>query len=273
MSDSRFIIPQVIQTDVVDENGDPRGYVAFMDRIRGWPLMATQKKRSIEELRLSRGDAALDVGCGTGEEVVAMAKEVADTGRCVGIDASETMLAEARRRTGGLGLIIEFNKGDVYDIQFGDEVFNGVRAERVLEHLDHPEKALSELVRVTRRGGRVVAIAPDFDSFAFDFPDRDIARTLTHFMCDQKANGWAGRRLYGMFQDAGLSEISCEVFTHIHLDPSAVDFIENAATLAEAAGLISSDALRQALVYAKAMRSQSRVFYTTPNFLIAGTRS
>ena len=103
-------------------------------------------------------------------------------------------MAEAQRRTKELALPIEFHRGDIYDIQFDDEVFHGARAERVLEHLDHPEKALSELVRVTKQGGRVVAISPDFDSYAFDFPDRDIARKLTHFMCELRVNGWAGRR-------------------------------------------------------------------------------
>lgn len=49
--------------------------------------MATQKKHSIEELRLSRGGTVLDAGCGTGEEVVAIAKEVGNTGRCVGMEA------------------------------------------------------------------------------------------------------------------------------------------------------------------------------------------
>jgi ubiquinone/menaquinone biosynthesis C-methylase UbiE len=265
---------RVFRNPNVDEQEDPHKYIQAMDSIRKMPLMAKQKKCSIDDLHLSPGASAIDVGCGTGEEVVTMARLVGERGRCVGIDPSQTMLEEARRRAKDTKLPIEFQKGDIYDLQFDDDTFDASRAERVFEHLEYPQKALSEMIRVTKRGGRIVAISPDVDCHAFDFPDRTLARKLVHYLCDERVNGWAGRQLYIMFVNAGLSEVSCQVFTHAVLDVSAVcNILEKAAGNAWKFSAISSGELRQIQTILSEMRNQKAGFYASPHFLVAGTKN
>src|SRR5262245_28793611 len=133
----------------VDRTTDPGYYVGHVDRLRHqW---GNVKQRSFDLLELSNGDQVLDVGCGTGEDVWALAALVGNAGSAVGVDKSQLMIAEARRRSAGLALPVDFRLGDIYALDFADNTFAGCRAERVFTHLEDVGRALAELCRVTRR--------------------------------------------------------------------------------------------------------------------------
>lgn len=100
----------------------------------------------------------LDVGCGTGDEVRALAHAVGPRGRSVGVDASAVMVAEAQHRHAASGLPVAFVVGDAQHLAFADASFDRCRAERVLMHLDDPERALAEMRRVVRSGGRLSSV-------------------------------------------------------------------------------------------------------------------
>ena len=75
-------------------------------------------------------------------------------------------------------------------------------------HLEAPERALAEMIRVSRPGGRVVVFDFDWDTLVVDHPDRGSTRKMLDLMADSLRNGRIGRRLPGMFEAAGLREIS-----------------------------------------------------------------
>ena len=141
-------------------------------------------------LRVSEGNRVLDVGCGTGEDARALAQVVGPRGWVVGIDNSRTMIEEATRRQNGLGAPVEFYVGDACQIAFPDGVFDACRADRVFQHLREPRKALSEMIRVTRRGPVSSAIPTGARSSSTALP-RPHAR-IVGFACDARMAGWAG---------------------------------------------------------------------------------
>jgi SAM-dependent methyltransferase len=102
----------------------------------------------LDQVKVSKGDRVLDVGTGPGLVATAAAERGADV---VGIDFSETMLAEARR----LQPNIEFQKAAAESLPFDDGTFDAVIGNFVLHHLAQPDAALREGFRVLRRGGRV----------------------------------------------------------------------------------------------------------------------
>ncbi|GAA1757184.1 class I SAM-dependent methyltransferase [Streptomonospora arabica] len=130
--------------------------------------------RHLDELGLRPGrERALDFGCGAGRLSNALA---ACFERVVGVDIAEPMLAEARRldRSGGR---IDFRLNDRPDLAaFGDDSFDLVYTDLVLQHLP-PELAegyLREFARVLRPGGAMVVGVPDrerptFKGLAFRF--------------------------------------------------------------------------------------------------------
>ncbi len=73
-------------------------------------------------------------------------------------------------RADALGMSIEYVVGDVNAMSFPDDSFDGSRVERVLQYVDDPHAALSEMVRVTMPGGHVVASELDWDMFVMNIP-------------------------------------------------------------------------------------------------------
>lgn len=116
----------------------------------------------VEAAAPEAGDALLDVACGPGSVVAAFAPAVR---RAVGLDATEAMLDEARalEKARGLGNV-EWRRGDVYALPFGDGAFDIVTCRFAFHHLEHPARAFAEMVRVCRSGGRILlcdAVASD----------------------------------------------------------------------------------------------------------------
>ena len=104
------------------------------------------------------GERILDLAAGTGASSAALAGSGADI---VAADFSPGMIAEGRRRYGpdaaGGGIPnLTFVEADATDLPFGDDEFDAVTMSFGLRNVDQPKKALSELLRVTRPGGRVV---------------------------------------------------------------------------------------------------------------------
>jgi SAM-dependent methyltransferase len=119
------------------------------------PAVASAKQRSFELLGASPGARLLDAGCGTGTDSLALARRVHPAGEVVGVDLSTLALASARARAGGHPSV-RFEHADLAALPFIDNSFDGARADRTIQHLREPERAIAELARVTRAGGRVV---------------------------------------------------------------------------------------------------------------------
>ncbi len=191
----------------VDGGEDPLAFVSYVDAVSALSSAQAYKQLTLLMLRVSEGNRVLDVGCGTGEDARALAQVVGPRGWVVGIDNSRTMIEEATRRQNGLGAPVEFYVGDACQIAFPDGVFDACRADRVFQHLREPRKALSEMIRVTRRGGRIVVSDPDWGTFIVNSPDRDLTHRIVGFACDATTDGWMGRQLPGLFREVGLQEV------------------------------------------------------------------
>ncbi|HWD73819.1 MAG TPA: methyltransferase domain-containing protein [Solirubrobacteraceae bacterium] len=200
----------------VDDAVDPAALGAYMDQLAALPAVVREKSRSLGLLDLRAGDSCLDVGCGTGREIAALAAIVGPHGRVVGVDRSEALTAAARdrdrSRDGSPRERVsppapgELIVGDAHRLPFGDAEFHACRADRTLQHVAAPETALAEMARVTRPGGRVVVtefrwglVAPSLDRAVTD-------HVLSMMASPGDREEWLGHRLVEMFEAAGLTE-------------------------------------------------------------------
>lgn len=201
----------------VDATGEPGGYAGYLDAVRDVGAVTEWKERSFALLEPRPGAVLLDVGCGTGDDVRALAARVAPGGRVIGIDASAAMIDEARRRGApGAG---DFRVGDATRLDLPDDAADGARAERTLQHLDSPEAAVTEMVRVVRPGGRVVLAEPDWATLVVDPCDPALGWELARAASERVRSGTVGRRLRGMLVAAGLADV--EVAARVLLVPDA----------------------------------------------------
>lgn len=98
------------------------------------------------------GQRILDLAAGTGASSVSFARSGAHV---VAADFSPGMIAEGRRRHGDVPNL-EFVQADATDLPFADGEFDTVTISFGLRNVSDPQKALRELRRVTREGGRIV---------------------------------------------------------------------------------------------------------------------
>jgi SAM-dependent methyltransferase len=113
------------------------------------PLLA-----DIAEVRA--GQSVLDVACGTGIVARTVTPRVTGTGRVVGVDLNDGMLAVARRVAPDL----EWRQGDVTALPFVDGSFDAVLCQMALMFFPDRTAALREMARVGRPGGVVALTVP-----------------------------------------------------------------------------------------------------------------
>ncbi|MDQ0615521.1 demethylmenaquinone methyltransferase/2-methoxy-6-polyprenyl-1,4-benzoquinol methylase [Microbacterium sp. W4I4] len=99
-----------------------------------------------------RGERILDLAAGTASSSASLAGSGAQV---VAADFSPGMLAEGRKRHGHLPNIT-FVEADATALPFGDDEFDAVTMSYGLRNVQQPKKALAELFRVTKPGGRLV---------------------------------------------------------------------------------------------------------------------
>ncbi len=132
--------------------------------------LATSHRRLGEVLQ--PGMSVLDVGCGTGAITVGIAEGVRAEGRVVGVDADESLIAEARRSHRSAGLSFEVR--DAYDLGFTSE-FDVVTSSRVLQWLAKPRAALSAVIAACRPGGLVLVLDYNHEKVSFTEAERALA--------------------------------------------------------------------------------------------------
>src|SRR5579862_1248329 len=148
-----------------DHSGNPRYFIDFLEMVERLPDVREIRERSYRQMRISPGASCLDAGCGLGFAAREMAGLVGVEGSVRGVDISEAMIAEARQRSREYDNV-EFWTGEACDLPYAHQTFDAVRMERVLLYVPDRMKAISELMRVTRPGGRVVITDVDIDCSA-----------------------------------------------------------------------------------------------------------
>lgn len=138
--------------------------VSFYSRtgrlFEAWGRLVDSRARGrvLQLCAVSDGDAVLEVGAGTGSQLLALAS-ANPSGRTVGIDLADGMLREARRRINTAGITsADVLRGDACDLPLDDDSVDVVVSSYVLDILawEDIRRALTEFHRVLRPRGRLV---------------------------------------------------------------------------------------------------------------------
>ncbi len=210
------------------------------------PFLRIVARRSLELLRIGPGARVLDVGCGTGVLLPALAELVGSAGKVVGLDHSPDLLVKARDRVrqAGCEAVVELVEGDVGHLDFETGAFDAAHVERVLIHLPDADAAIREMKRVVRPGGWVVAAEPDNAGLRIDHPnDPEGMALFTAFEMSQMKNPAMGLELNRRFGSAGLQDR--EIIPMIDFDDSydeaAAAIDRETAANAAAQGILTAE--------------------------------
>jgi len=104
------------------------------------------------------GDQVLDCATGTGDLALEFKRVVGASGRVIGTDFCQEMLELAPPKAQKAGLDIDFQIADAMKLPFADKQFDVCSIAYGIRNVSDPEKALSEMARVVRPGGRVMIL-------------------------------------------------------------------------------------------------------------------
>lgn len=134
-------------------DSDAERYDSFNSTPFGDFINNIETELIIQMLKLKRNLNILDLGCGTGNLSVKLAK----FGCCVtGIDISEEMLNVARTKAKAEKVIIRFLNMDAHKLDFKKDSFDIVISLRTIEFVDEYEEILKEIFRVTKEKGKIL---------------------------------------------------------------------------------------------------------------------
>ncbi len=137
-----------------------------LDRMYQTPDMVEQRRRVMLALAPQPGEHVLDVGSGPGLLLSELANAVGESGRAVGVDPSDSMNAIARARCADREWA-ELRSGDAVDLPADAGGFDAVVSTQVYEYVADMPRALAEVARVLRPGGRVLILDTDWQSLVW----------------------------------------------------------------------------------------------------------
>jgi len=148
------------------------------------------------------GETIVDVGTGAGFLAVGLSEKVGRGGKVIGLDVSKSALQQARRKAAKENphRVLEFKVGDVYSLPLEDNFADVVCCKSLIASLGHRQKALREMARVAKHGGRVVVAEP---RELVGLPSR-IKKAFYEAIVRRPLNE---RNVKNLFQSAGLRSI------------------------------------------------------------------
>lgn len=135
--------------------------------------LTRRRQASFDALKPGPGDTILDVGCGNGLLTVELARAVGSSGKIIGIDPSEDMLAAARERCASYECV-NFMEGVADNIPLADGIADKAVSVQTFEYIEDVSGAVDDVLRCLKPGGRLVISDLHFGTFvwASDDPER-----------------------------------------------------------------------------------------------------
>ena len=140
------------------------------------------------------GLRVLEIGCGLGTDGAQFARAGADY---TGVDLTEAAVDLARRRFELFDLAGKFQVADAESLDFADESFDLVYSHGVLHHTPDARRAVGEIHRVLRPGGRAVVMLYHRDSYNYRVNIRVLRRAGAHLLLRSEAGLKVAHRLTG----------------------------------------------------------------------------
>lgn len=174
-----------------------------------------------ETLRPKPGKRILDVGCGTGNAEAGLSRLRLSQVQLYGVDLALDRIRTAAEMAKGMNARVGYAVADACHLPFSDGAFDSTFCVAVLQHIRNVAEALREFVRVTRPGGRIVAVEPDnnarywFSSVPSGMAAYDLGRRFFSAL-GESSDGAVGPTLPGLFAAEGLD------LEAVHLFPVSV---------------------------------------------------
>ncbi len=245
------------------------------ERIYRSPEIARQRLWTLERLSLAAGEHVLDVGCGPGFLVRDMAMTVGSGGRVVGVDASESMLALAGKRCDGFAQV-QLSLGRAEALEAEEGAFDALACTQVLLYVEDVVRALEEMHRVLKPGGRIAIIETDWRGAVIGGSDPLMNRRMLDSWDRSVANPNLPTKLQPLLRRLGFTAMTVEAIpllrTSYTPDNYAVGMLESLAAFAKKLGVVGAGEADGWLEDLRTLGSAGEFFFCVNRFLFTAVK-
>lgn len=160
---------------------------------------------------LRSGMKVLDLACGPGFISCELAKTVGG-GHVTGVDISEELIAVAHQVKASEKIAnTSFSTGNIYELALPENSFDFVYARFLFQHLEKPELALENILRVLKPGGTLCVLDIDDNWTSFSPASTAFIKFIRRAGAGQKRKGGnrlIGSQLYGLLNGAGFKNVT-----------------------------------------------------------------
>ncbi len=173
------------------------------------PEVAQQRQRTLAALGLQAGERVMDVGCGPGLLAQDMALAVGPGGQVTGFDLSPDMLALAQKRCAGLPQVA-FDQGTIEKLPAASDSLDAVACIQVLLYVEDVTRALKEIHRILKPGGRIAVLETDWRGLVINSDDDALLRKIIAGWDSAVASPNLPTRLAPLLRSLGFAAIKTE---------------------------------------------------------------
>ena len=232
----------------------------------------------VDRLHLGGGETVVDLGCGRGPTLAAVAGRV--TARLVGLDLQPKAIEAARTLLDGYDA--DLRVADLSGpLPLADATADAVVCHNVLECLADPVALVTEAARVMRPGAVAVWSHTDFDALVINSTDVQLGRQIVHAYADHTqswmpfSDGRMGRKLAGVVRDSPLrlDDVDVHVTGSTELTGDARERVEEISTVLERGAFeLAADDVRRWRDDIDATAAAGDFFFAEPCFVVTSGR-
>ncbi len=239
------------------------------------PEVINQRMQTLQAMSLRAGERVLDAGCGTGLLIQGMVSAVGENGQIVGIDFSDDMLDVARERFARTDSV-NLQQASVTDLPLDSGSFDAASCTQTLLYVDDVEKAISELYRVLKPGGRIAVLETDWRGLVLNSEDDSISNRVIDAWDKGVANPNLPVKLNALLQKQGFTAIGTKAIPLVNTSYSRSSFsammLQFFAEMAVKQGVFDKEASVAWLNQFPGLDAQQAYFFCINRFLFTAVK-
>ena len=203
----------------------PQGFKNELKRLKiQASYIWVKERKKLEYFGLKDGMTVLEVGVGPGYVTELLLKEFPNL-NITGIDINKMLISEAMRRFSN-DPRVHIKHASVYNLPFENEIFDLAYVRLVLQHLEHPLEALTEIKRVLKKRGKIIILDIDEELLGIMDPDymnwKKYNKQLSKLQAKKGGDRRIGRKLVYLLKQTGFKNVELEAII-AHSDELGID--------------------------------------------------